>query len=90
MRVKGGGKLSDTRRVWRKPRLTIYTGYSVEALIGRKESNVDYILTHTDLLIDGPYIREFAKNTGEYRGPRNQRLIQEARSLFLDFDSYLA
>ena len=55
--------------------LTIYTGYSLEALIERKEPNVDYILTHTDLLIDGPYIREFAKNAGEYRGSRNQRLI---------------
>jgi anaerobic ribonucleoside-triphosphate reductase activating protein len=55
--------------------LTIYTGYSLEALIGRKEPNIDYILTQTDLLIDGPYIREFAKNAGEYRGSRNQRLI---------------
>lgn len=59
--------------------LTIYTGYSLEALIERKEPNVDYILTHTDLLIDGPYIREFAKNAGEYRGSRNQRLILGAR-----------
>lgn len=55
--------------------LTIYSGYSLEALIERKEPNVDYILTHTDLLIDGPYIREFAKNAEEYRGSRNQRLI---------------
>ena len=59
--------------------LTMYTGYTLEALVDRKDPNVDYILTHTDLLIDGPYIREFAKNAGEYRGSRNQRLILEPK-----------
>lgn len=59
--------------------LTIYTGYSLEALIKKKEPNVDYILSQTDLLIDGPYIREIGENAGEYRGSRNQRLIVGSR-----------
>ncbi|MBK8467599.1 MAG: 4Fe-4S cluster-binding domain-containing protein [Chloracidobacterium sp.] len=55
--------------------LTIYTGYTLEALIDRKDPRVDYILSHTDLLIDGPFIRRLSTNAGEYRGSRNQRLI---------------
>jgi anaerobic ribonucleoside-triphosphate reductase activating protein len=55
--------------------LTIYTGYTLEALIARKDPNVDYILTHTNLLIDGPFVKELSTNAGEYRGSQNQRLI---------------
>ena len=58
--------------------LTTYTGYTVEALIDRKDPNVDYILTHTDLLIDGPFVKQLSTNAGEYRGSRNQRLILPA------------
>lgn len=55
--------------------LVIYTGYTLEDLINRKEPNIDYILTHTDLLIDGPFLHQMSQNAGEYRGSRNQRLI---------------
>jgi anaerobic ribonucleoside-triphosphate reductase activating protein len=55
--------------------LTIYTGYTLEALIDRKDPSVDYILSHTDLLIDGPFIRQLSTNAGEYRGSQNQKLI---------------
>ncbi|MGH9948890.1 MAG: 4Fe-4S cluster-binding domain-containing protein [Pyrinomonadaceae bacterium] len=53
--------------------ITIYSGYTLETLIGRKDSNIDYILTHVDLLIDGPFMPLLAANAGEYRGSRNQR-----------------
>ncbi|MFN0140861.1 MAG: 4Fe-4S single cluster domain-containing protein [Pyrinomonadaceae bacterium] len=55
--------------------LTVYTGYSIEALIDRKNPKIDYILTHTDLLIDGPFMSQLRQNAGEYRGSRNQRFI---------------
>lgn len=55
--------------------ITIYSGYTLEALIGRKDANIDYILTHTDLLIDGPFLSQLGQNAGEYRGSRNQRFI---------------
>lgn len=58
--------------------MTIYSGYTLEALIDRKDSNIDYILTHTDLLIDGPFVRELCEGAGEYRGSRNQRIIGNA------------
>lgn len=55
--------------------LTVYTGYTMETLAGRKQPSVDYILTHLDLLIDGPFVTQLSKSAGEYRGSQNQRLI---------------
>jgi len=58
--------------------VTIYSGYTIEALIQRKDPNIDFILTHKDLLIDGPFVRQLGNNAGEYRGSRNQRFIGNA------------
>ena len=55
--------------------ITIYSGYTLEALIGRKDPNIDFVLTHIDLLIDGPFLTLLAHDAGEYRGSRNQKLI---------------
>jgi anaerobic ribonucleoside-triphosphate reductase activating protein len=58
--------------------ITIYTGYKLEALIDRKDPIVGCILTHADLLIDGPFVKELSTNAGEYRGSQNQRFIFHA------------
>jgi len=55
--------------------ITLYTGNTIEALINRKDPCIDYILTHIDLLIDGPFLISETKNVQEYRGSGNQRLI---------------
>lgn len=55
--------------------VAIYSGYTLKALIERGEPNVHYILNHTDLLIDGPFVNSMREAAGEYRGSRNQRLI---------------
>lgn len=55
--------------------ITAYSGFTLEQLIDRKLPAIDYILTHIDLLIDGPFIIEMRDGAGEYRGSRNQRLI---------------
>lgn len=55
--------------------VTIYSGYTIEQLIQRKLPAIDYILTHVDLLIDGPFIADLREGAGEYRGSRNQRFI---------------
>lgn len=59
--------------------VTVYSGFTIEQLIQRKHPAIDYILTHIDLLIDGPFISEMREGTGEYRGSRNQRLIGLSR-----------
>lgn len=61
---------------------TIYSGYTLETLIARKDASTDYILTHTDILIDGPFTFQERDNAGEYRGSRNQRILQFARTQF--------
>jgi anaerobic ribonucleoside-triphosphate reductase activating protein len=55
--------------------ITIYSGNALETLLDRNDSNIHYILTHIDLLIDGPFNQTLVDNAGEYRGSRNQRLI---------------
>ncbi|MGE3384992.1 MAG: 4Fe-4S single cluster domain-containing protein [Pyrinomonadaceae bacterium] len=56
--------------------LTVYTGYTMETLIERKQPAIDYALTHADLLVDGPFVTSLNRNAGEYRGSRNQRFIR--------------
>jgi anaerobic ribonucleoside-triphosphate reductase activating protein len=55
--------------------LVIYSGYTVENLLERESESVNRILSMTDLLIDGAFVRELASKAGEYRGSSNQRLI---------------
>jgi anaerobic ribonucleoside-triphosphate reductase activating protein len=62
--------------------ITIYSGYKLETLIGRKDPNTNYILTHSDALIDGPFTFQDRGKAGEYRGSRNQRILQFARTQF--------
>lgn len=58
--------------------VVVYTGNTVEELIKKRDSSIDYILTHIDLLIDGPFEPSLAFNAGKYRGSSNQRLRQTA------------
>lgn len=58
--------------------VTVYSGFTIEQLIQRRLPSIDYILTHIDLLIDGPFIVSLREGAGEYRGSRNQRLIGNA------------
>jgi anaerobic ribonucleoside-triphosphate reductase activating protein len=55
--------------------ITVYSGYTMEVLMQRKTPSIDYILTHIDLLIDGPFVASVSDRASEYRGSRNQRLI---------------
>lgn len=58
--------------------ITVYSGFTLEQLIDQKLPAIDYILTHIDLLIDGPFIIDMRDGSGEYRGSRNQRIIGNA------------
>lgn len=57
--------------------ITIYSGYPMEVLMRRKTASIDYILTQIDLLIDGPFVASVSDRASEYRGSRNQRLIND-------------
>ena len=64
-----------SRLKWQNLHITIYSGYTLETLIARRDPSTDYILTHSDLLIDGPFVYQERESAGEYRGSRNQRVL---------------
>jgi len=56
--------------------LVLYSGRTLGALARRPEPSVREALTLADVLIDGPYVRRLAEGAGEWRGSRNQNIIQ--------------
>ena len=52
----------------------VFTGRTLESL--RRDPGCSGILTHTDLLIDGPYLERRRDLSLTWRGSRNQRLIR--------------
>lgn len=55
--------------------VTVYTGYLYEQLTAMGNPDVDALLGVADILIDGPFLQEQKDLTLQYRGSRNQRLI---------------
>lgn len=55
--------------------ILIYSGYTVENLVKKNNASIDYILTHVDKLIDGPFIYHLSNQAGEFRGSTNQKSI---------------
>lgn len=55
--------------------IVLYTGFTLEELSLRQNSQTAQILALTDILIDGPFVKELADNAGEWRGSTNQRII---------------
>lgn len=57
--------------------LTVFSGYTYEQLLEMAENNthVKGLLDLTDILIDGPFIKELKDLTLKFRGSSNQRLI---------------
>ncbi len=52
----------------------VYSGFTLEHLRARRDTHIDTLLKHTDLLVDGPYLREQPDTTRRWIGSRNQRL----------------
>ncbi|HEX8069308.1 MAG TPA: 4Fe-4S single cluster domain-containing protein [Pyrinomonadaceae bacterium] len=57
--------------------VTLYTGYTLEALRARGETAVNEALAHADILIDGPFVAQLSRHAGEWRGSTNQRIIYQ-------------
>lgn len=66
-----GGMVEQIRRR-RDMGVIVYTGFLYEELLGMEEAQA--LLTRTDLLIDGPYIRELDDGRS-LRGSSNQRVL---------------
>ena len=55
--------------------VTVYTGFTLEALACRPEPEIQAVLALVDVLVDGPFVARLADRAGEWRGSRNQRVI---------------
>lgn len=55
--------------------LVVYTGFTLEELAQRNDSRIAPILALTDILIDGPFVKELTDKAGEWRGSTNQRIL---------------
>lgn len=57
--------------------LTVYSGYTYEQICGLSAENdhIRELMELTDILIDGPFIKEERDLTLQFRGSRNQRVI---------------
>ena len=63
--------------------IVTFTGYTLEELreMAKTDKGVSDLLEKTDLLIDGPFINEEKDLTLQFRGSRNQRIIDIKKSL---------
>jgi len=74
--LQPGGLLALMRSLeQRDQHITLYTGYTLDDLVSRNDQTISQILELTDILIDGPFVKELSDNAGEYRGSTNQRII---------------
>ena len=60
--------------------VTCFTGYTYERLVEMEDDNINELLSLTDLLIDGPYVKEKRDLTLKFRGSQNQRIIDMNKS----------
>lgn len=58
-----------------------YTGFLYEDLLEKNESAILRLLTATDILVDGPFIVGQRSLELQFRGSKNQRIINVTKSL---------
>lgn len=60
-----------------------YTGYSWETIQRRARCSVVWslLLSHTDVLVEGPFVESLKSYDAKFRGSTNQRLIDVPKSL---------
>lgn len=52
----------------------IFSGFTIEELRAQRSSDVDRLLELTDILVDGPYLRDQPDTTRRWIGSTNQRI----------------
>ena len=74
--------LADLARKLRAHNLTVwaYTGYTLEALVAQRDPDINALLAALDVLVDGPFLRDQRDLTLRFRGSRNQRVIDLAKT----------
>ena len=52
----------------------IFSGFVIEELRGKFDPHVDQLLAHTDILVDGPYLKDEPDPSRRWIGSANQRI----------------
>lgn len=52
----------------------VFTGYMIEEARLMRNTDFDRLLEHTDILVDGPYVRELPDTSRRWIGSTNQRI----------------
>jgi anaerobic ribonucleoside-triphosphate reductase activating protein len=52
----------------------VFTGFLLEELRERHDPDIDALIDHTDILVDGPYVREQPDTARRWIGSTNQRV----------------
>jgi anaerobic ribonucleoside-triphosphate reductase activating protein len=52
----------------------VFSGYTIEQARAKGDPDVNAVLAHTDILVDGPYVREQPDTTRRWIGSTNQRI----------------
>ncbi|MBV9124408.1 MAG: radical SAM protein [Planctomycetes bacterium] len=69
----GGVLLAQTARELRLT-VMVFTGYTLEEARGLPDPAIADLLAHTDILVDGPYLRELPETRRRWIGSANQRI----------------
>lgn len=68
--------------------ILIYTGYTLEELLAKKDENINFILGNIAVLIDGPYIERLDSGLGNLKGSDNQKIYffkEKVKTLYETF-----
>lgn len=68
--------------------ILIFTGFTIEELKDKKDENINYILSHISVLIDGPYVDEM-HSSSRLKGSENQRILVLNKDYFSLYEEYL-
>src|SRR5205814_5009897 len=52
----------------------VFSGHTLEEIRACNDPVADELLAHTDILVDGPYVRELPETTRRWIGSANQRI----------------
>lgn len=69
--------ISGIRVAYPQIKIFVWTGYTLEQLQKRNDIYVNNILSHIDVLIDGPFIEAEKDLSLHLRGSKNQRILHK-------------
>lgn len=69
--------------------ILVFTGFLLEELRAKQDPDIDYVLDHIAVLVDGPFVEE-KLDKHPLRGSTNQRVFIFKEQFKKDYDDYIA